>query len=332
MKTIERLDFPLRVYFRDGECYHGSAVIVFTHGAPAYVRASSPFVVYPWENIKHIIRVADEDQAPGRIAALEAEVVRLTTSHREKRLALRAALGLRDDEATDNLTSELCDRVAYLKRTHDAACRDLASVTEQRDVLKRQLEELRAEMQEGDSVKRVLQRQVDRLRHEPVPSQPNQVGPGGPIWVRVVDTTSKHFGLVGVINGIEYSSRDGREMWSVDLGHTGVSHQDASMFAIVSTGRRPSPIPTFEEQVKSYHENNPPSEPNPDNRDSYRSTALRAGAKDCTLFIGPKPTDLTFVVEMREGSRVFDVVAALEHEHGLAPEAYRIREVRTPTT
>lgn len=244
-KTVERLDFPLRVYFRDGECYHDSAVIVFTHGAPAYVRASSPFAIYPWESIKHIIRVADEDQAPGRIAALEAEVVRLTTSHREKRLALRAALGLRDDEATDNLTGELCDRVAYLKRTHDAACRDLASVTEQRDLLKRQLDELRAEVQEGDSVKRVLQRQVDRLRHEPVPSQP-------------------------------------------------------------------------------------PAEPNADNRDSYRSTALRAGAKDCALYIGPKPADLTFVVEMREGASVFDVVAALEQEHGLQPDAYRIREVRSP--
>lgn len=300
MKTVERLDFPV-IVTRDGNASarHEHAAIVFTHGAPAYVRAQEPFAIYPWEVVRQINRTSDEvgawldtggkvddpdlterlrasvaaiaDERNGakqEAHALREEVARVQALHTEHRLALRAALGLRDDEAADNATGDfktLCERVASLRSNYESAYRvahinaddahrlsndvanlkaDLASVTEQRDVLKRQLEELRAEM-----------------RNPPK----NQVGP------------------------------------------------------------------TFEEQVKACRELNPHDEPNPDNRDSYRSTALRAGAKDCALYIGPKPSDLTFVVEMREGAKVFDVVAALEHEHGLQPEAYRIREVRAPT-
>lgn len=242
MKTIERLDFPIFLYvmFQDEPRRHESAVIVFTHGAPAYVRASSPFAIYPWENIKHIIRVADETmEIADELKTARADARRLSTLLVSVVSRVSAAFGRPEPDPLDPGAAH--DLAGNVK----AICDDLASVTEQRDVLKRQLEELRAEMQEGDSVKRVLQRQVDRLRHEPVPSQPL-------------------------------------------------------------------------------------AEPNADNRDSYRGTALRAGAKDCTLFVGPKPTDLTFVVEMREGAKVFDVVAALEHEHGLQPEAYRIREVRAP--
>lgn len=402
MKTIESLDFPLRVYFKDGECHHDSAVIVFTHGAPAYVRASGPFVVYPWENIKHIIRVADEAQEPDitermlqaevaaltierteakenalrlgtllvnvieklsaafgcraqnpqdpaaatdladRVKLLRGENARLSGLHTEKRLALHKALGLSDAEELDH--AALCERVAMMREWRDEVGHpsvaeagrlrlDLASVTEQRDVLKRQLEELRAEVQEGDSVKRVLQRQVDRLRHEPVLSQPKQVESGGPIWVRVVDASSPYFGLVGRLDNIT-STRDGDDVWEVYVidrhKHGNTLCFKSESFVVVGTGRNSPPVPTFEEQVKACRELNPTDEPNPDNRDSYRATALRAGAKDCTLFVGPKPTDLTFVVEMREGAKVFDVVAALEHEHGLQPEAYRIREVRAP--
>lgn len=324
MKTIERLDFPLRVYFRDGECYHDSAVIVFTHGAPAYVRASSPFVVYPWENIKHIIRVADETmEIADELKTARADARRLSTLLVSVVSRVSAAFGRPEPDPLDPGAAH--DLAGNVK----AICDDLASVTEQRDVLKRQLEELRAEVQESDSVKRVLQRQVDRLRHEPALSQPKQVEPGGPIWVRVVDTTSKYFGLVGRLEGILF--RGDEEVWSVGFGAIDPVHQQANAFAVVGSGRVQI-CPTFEEQVKTFRELNPPAEPNADNRDSYRSTALRAGAKDCTLFVGPKPTDLTFVVEMREGAKVFDVVAALEHEHGLQPEAYRIREVRAPTT
>jgi hypothetical protein len=180
---------------------------------------------------------------------------------------------------------------------------DLASMTEQRNILKRQLEELRTETR------------------APVLSQLRIAESGGPIWVRVADTSSKHFGIVGRLEGVEFASKDGEEMWSVDLGGIANVRWQASLFVVVGAGR-----------VSQPPSNSTPAEPNPDNRDSYRGTVLRAGAKDCALFIGPAPRDLTFVVEMREGSKVFDVVAALEHHHGLAPESYRIREVRTTTT
>lgn len=193
-----------------------------------------------------------QEEAPEQVdrERLQAEIDRLKAMHTEKRVALRDALGIAHDNHDH---AGLCERVAAMRAEWDDLRRrpsemkslraDLASMTEQRDLLKRQLEELRGDMQKGTVRQRFI---------------------GG--------------------------------KWS-DVGP-----QSESI------------------------------EPNPDNRDSYRSTVLRAGAKDCALYIGPGPSDLTFVVEMREGSKVFDVVAALEHHHGLAPESYRIREVRTTTS
>lgn len=197
-------------------------------------------------------------RAASRLLGLEDEPrERVDRDRLQAHVDLAAAMAQRDPQMTYVATDRgvVVESRAEHVRMFDDLRADLASMTEQRDLLKRQLEDLRAE-----------------TRKTALP----RVDPGG-------------------------------------------------------TGRKPSPIPTFEAQTKAFRENNPPDEPNPDNRDSYRGTVLRAGAKDCALFIGPGPSDLTFVVEMREGAKVFDVAAALAHEHGLEPGAYRIREVRTPT-
>lgn len=267
MKTIKRLDFPLRVYFRDGECYHDSAVIVFTHGAPAYVRASGPFVVYPWENVKHIIKVADEAQRDWRI---ESDLTDERNENKQNAMRLKA---------------------------------DLASMTEQRDVLKRQLEELRAETR------------------GPALPKPKQVEPGGPIWVRVVDTTSKYFGLVGRLMGIEQHTSKG-ECWGVDIPDlNGKDHawSRAEAFAVVGTGRQ-GPGPNEVSKPDTEHQQ-------AQNRDMWRTTCLANGAKDCTIYFGPGD-EVTIVVELVHGVHLDNITRALGVEHGLRLTDYKIRTVR----
>lgn len=319
MKTIESLDFPLRVYFKDGECHHDSAVIVFTHGAPAYVRASGPFVVYPWENIKHIIRVADEAQGDGLMGkhkVLREENIRLHKLHTDKRLALHKALGLLDSEELDH--AALCERVAMMREWRDSAGHpavaqaarlqlDLASMTEQRDLLKRQLEELRAETR------------------KPAPSQPKQVEPGGPIWVRVVDTSSKEFGRVGRLADIEVLRR-GPEEWTVDLDDVTRVTWPSTMFVLAGTGR------PREEHMQVTVTKHDTEHQQAQNRDKWRATCLANGAKDCTVYFGPGD-EVTFVVELQRpcqsAAKALDAMRqALLKEHGLHANDYRLREVR----
>lgn len=241
--------------------------------------------------------------------ALVAENEHLKTMHTEKRVAA----------APPTYAVRLSDAMAEVMQLQA----DLASVTEQRDVLKRQLEELRAEM-----------------RNPAVP-QPKQVEPGGPIWVRVVDTTSKHFGLVGRLEGIEFDSKYGDEMWSVDMG--GIANVwRANVFAVVGTGRQGVPdksapcdrgilSQTLDQKAKSFHENNPPDTEHQQaqNRDQWRATCLANGAKDCTVYFGPGD-EVTFVVEMNQNTRktISEIKEALMVEHCLPPTSYKLREVR----
>lgn len=438
MKTIS-LDHPVRVYFKDGECYHDSAAIMIANGFPSFVRGKNPDVIYPWENVKHLTRVADEPTEPdlterprasvaaiaderngakqeahtlrAEVERLQAENDRLKALHTEKRVALRdalgltydnhdhaglcaevkriraewdhlrrytspgslarlereledsrslhtehrqmlrAALGLRDDEATDNVTGDfkaLCERVTMirqewsslrtigfnkpsvgldrlaaalgiadadvdfytmLKRVERLRAerlvqdKDLASITEQRDVLKRQIEELRAEMR------------------KPSLPQPKQVEPGGPIWVRVVDTNSKHFGLVGRIVAIEEETDSWEQRWHVELeGGLSVLGEPARFAVIIiGTGRqRPGP----NESPKSDDEHQQAR-----NRDKWRATCLANGAKDCTVYFGPGD-EVTIVVEMKTGHDLNDMRRALASAHNLGYDQYSIREVR----
>lgn len=248
-----------------------------------------------WKSAERLLGLQDETPERADQERLQVHVDLATAmAQRDPQMTYVATAG--GVVVENNRTVDLRDQTIRDMRA------DLASMTEQRDLLRRQLEELRTETR------------------TPVLSQPRIAESGGPIWVRVADTSSKHFGIVGRLEGVEFASKDGEEMWSVDLGGIANVRWQASLFVVVGAGR-----------VSQPPSNSTPAEPNPDNRDSYRGTVLRAGAKDCALFIGPGPRDLTFVVEMRNGSKVFDVVAALEHHHGLAPESYRIREVRTTT-
>lgn len=403
MKTIERIDFPV-IITRDGNAAarHERVDIVFTHGAPAYVRAQEPFAIYPWEVVRQINRTSDEvgawldtggkvddpdltERLRASVAAIaderngakqeahtwRAEVERLKASNAEHRVALRDALGLTYDnhdhaglcaevkriraewdhlsrynspeklarlelrsqhdrdmlakalgvDARDVDHGDLCARVKSMQA-------DLASVTEQRDVLKRQIEGLRAE-----------------TRGSALP-QPKHVEPGGPIWVRVVDTSSKHFGLVGRLEGIEMDSEDG-EMWVVDLGGIVDVRWRANVFAVIGTGRQGVPeeaksemrkpakpdgtvlFPTLEQKAAAFRENNPPDTEHQQaqNRDKWRATCLANGAKDCTVYFGPGD-DVTIVVELVHGVHLDNVTRALGVEHGLRLTDYKIRTVR----
>lgn len=419
MKTIS-LDHPVRVYFKDGECHHDSATILIANGFPSFVRGKNPDVIYPWENVNHIIRAAEDvatavtaaeverlqaevdrlkqlhhdscvslrdalglthdnhdhaglcDQvarilaewdhlrrytSPGSLARLERDLEDSRTLHHEHRMALRAALSLRDDEATDNVTGDfkaLCERVSSQRKSYESAYRtahinsddahrlsndvanieaDLASVTEQRDVLKRQLEELRADMRK--------------------PALPQPVEPGGPIWVRVVDTTSKHFGLAGRLEGISFRGND--EVWSVDLGGISPVHRQANMFAVVGTGRQGIPeeaksephnhgvlSQSLDQKAKSFRENNPPdAEHQPQyhgNGESLRAVATAAGATDCSVFVDDGQVTLV-VGNLRHGKTlqhvanvVFDLVPILDTKTYVVRTAGPIgerREVRS---
>lgn len=376
MKTIESLDFPLRVYSGNNEyCEHSSAVIVFTHGAPAYVRASGPFAIYTWEHVQRITGAADKDQEPdlaerlrasvvaiaderngakqdairlgtllvsvvekisaalgwtgkrcpdpqdpgaavdlaGNVRALRDEVAHLRALHAAERLAMHRALGLVDTEDLDHAT--LCERAVSLVNNNRAATTtaninaeevktlraDLASMAEQRDLLKRQLEELRAETR------------------KPALSQAKQVEPGGPIWVRVVDTSSKRFGLVGRLVAIEEEAESEEQRWHVEL-ENGLSVLGApARFAVVGAGRQghgptDTPQPDTEQQQAQ-------------NRDKWRATCLAYGAKDCTVYFGPG-SEMTLVVELKDSYRLEDVRRGLYNEHGLRPDQFTLREVR----
>lgn len=353
MKTVERIDVPV-IITRDGNAAarHENAAIVFTHGAPAYIRAQEPFAIYPWDIVRQINRTSDErNGAKQEARTLRAEVERLQAEndhlkalHTEKRVALRDALGLTHDNHDH---AGLCAEVKRIRAEWDHLSRynspeklarlelrakhdrdllakslgveardvdhgdlcaiaksmqaDLASVTEQRDVLKRQIEELRAEMR------------------KPAMSEPKQVEPGGPIWVRVVDTNSKHFGLVGCLEGIEFDSKCGDEMWSVDLGGIANVRWKANVFAVVDTGRQgpgPNEAPKPDAEHQQAH-----------NRDKWRATCLAYGAKDCTVYFGPG-SEMTLVVELKDSYRLEDVRRGLYNEHGLRPDQFTLREVR----
>ncbi len=311
MKAI-KLDHPVRVYFKDGECYHDSATILIANGFPSFVRGKGPDVIYPWENVKHVLRVADEVDT----AVTAAEVERLQQLHHDTlakmRCALSEAIGHGSSANADfdgliNATELLRQqwwstrtRAIDLAKAQEEDQRSIASLTEQRNVLKRQIEELRADIR------------------KPAAPEPKQVEPGGPIWVRVVDTTSKHFGLVGRLEGIEFDSIRGDEMWSVDLGGIANVYWQANLFAVVGAGRQE-------------HSSTPPDNAEhqqAQNRDQWRATCLAYGAKDCTVYFGPGD-EVTFVVEMAKGHHVNDLTRALWLDHRLtANKDYNMREVR----
>lgn len=414
MKTIS-LDHPVHVYFKDGECYHDSAAIMIANGFPSFVRGRGPDVIYPWENVKHIIRVTDESAGPevgarlrasvAAIAderngakqetdALRAEVERLKSSNAEHRVALRDALGLTyDNHDHAGLCQEVKrirvewdhlsrynspEKLARLERRaqhdrdllakalgvdardvdHGDLCAraqsirlDLASVTEQRDVLKRQLEEIRADLASqypnrdkpppGFDISRLpknLRMTVEtagvwgpnalaeawRLYEEernPGLPQPKQVDPGGPIWVRVVDTTSKYFGLVGRLVGIEHHTTKG-ECWGVDFPDlNGKDHawNRAEAFVIIGTGRQ-GPGPNEAPKPDTEHQQ-------AQNRDQWRATCLANGAKDCTVYFGPGD-EVTFVVELKTGTSLDDIKDVLCGAYGFDSTNCKIREVR----
>lgn len=464
MKTIS-LDHPVRVSVKDGECYHDSAAIMIANGFPSFVHGKGPDVIYPWENVKHVLRVADEvDTATTtEMGLLQAEVERskqdamrlgtlLTSTVAKVSFALgRAAPDSRDHDTAvdlardiDKLRDELenakrgwrveheiaenfkrdlgqaFSEVEQSKRMHletlakmrgaltkalgqqlagerdfDGLCkcaaaireewsalraigfnkpgvdldrlaqalgigdewdaefhtllkharrvaslheedqRSITSLIEQRDVLKRHLEELRADMR------------------KPAVPQPKQVEPGGPIWVRVVDTTSKHFGLAGRLEGISFRGND--EVWSVDLGGISPVHRQANMFAVVGTGRQGIPeeaksephnhgvlSQTLDQKAKSFHENNPPdTEHQPQyhgNGESLRAVATAAGANDCSVFVDDGQVTLV-VGNLRHGKTlqhvanvVFDLVPILDTKTYVVRTAGPIgerREVRS---
>lgn len=65
--------------------------------------------------------------------------------------------------------------------------------------------------------------------------------------------------------------------------------------------------------------------------DEIKAIALQHGASECTVYHGPKDSELTLVVCMREGCFLSRIVDAL-HLAGLHPADYTIREVKAPVS
>lgn len=351
-KTTETLNHPVRIYFDDGECYHERAAIVFTLGAPAYVRAEHPNAIYPWERVQSIIRIADDDEngmrktaapkterdplknkgvRPGSMAdtyldnerqALIADNERLreTIDHLKEevgrhangrsRLAkeitahfnsVAAAAGFTGD---DNLSiDDLVSHIANLRA-------DLASVTEERDLLKKSLAIRDGRGKNMVNLIAALTKALD-LKVAPDPSDETQLG-------HLVSQVADLFR-----NRAE--TRRLRDEALLDL--ESVTEQRAELRRQLEDLRAELRRPVLQEPK---HEREPAdADAAQATRDSIRTTCLSAGAKDCTVYLGPGKDDITIVVEMRSKYTLSEITEALIRVHGLAPSQYKLREVKS---
>lgn len=351
MKTIERLDYPVYISRQYGCTRHDSAVIVLTNGAPAFVRAIQPDVVYPWENIRQIGKVVPADEVDtavttAEVERLQAEVDRLKQLHHDSCVSLRDALGLTHDNHDH---AGLCEQVTRIRAEWDHLRRYTSPGSLAR--LERELEETKAAMNRSaahhvETLAKMRGALTDALGQQPSGERDfdnlckcvaaireewaalRAIGFSKPHMV--FDQLAKALGLSNDADAnlhtlLKRVAAMRADLDSVTEMRNVLKQQLLEIRADLHKPAAPAPAQVDLGGISPVHvvvgfgkqgmheeaQAKPVADLQAQNRDQWRATCLANGAKDCTVYFGPGD-EVTFVVELQPCLRPAKVLGSIQ--------------------